>query len=300
MPPATRVDLDINDRVALAPGVHLCEGRLRDGLTSRDHAVNESAAQFLAQLDGTFTVKQIATATAARCDVDVEMAQTDLVDLVAALDRHALVVVSKSTRYRLAPVALLLSALAYMRLDWPQQPARRFAPTLPSLVRAALRSSRWGLVGALVTSLALFVVLLPLAQSGYRSVGALLLYAAIPTVLYAALVLQMLAHEAGHLLALRRLSSGTHYIAVRGVRLSVAYTGASVRQRRVIALAGPAAGLGCGLVMAAGALLLGLSTTEASLPCLLGIAHVYSLMPWAADGAMIFARSSDAPEEQPT
>lgn len=284
------IDLEDADRVSLASGVGVEGSSLLDRQTDREMHINDSAARCLARLDGSRSVAQVAHETAEAYDVDEETARRDLRELITALDRHALVVVHKSLRSRLTMPALTANVVGHLRLDWLDQPARRYAPTCTSLVRAVLRSGRWGFVGACLTSIALFLVLLPNAGSGARSVGELALFATIPAILYAILVVQLFAHEAGHLLALRRLASATHYIAVRGVALSVAHTGATPSDRRLVALAGPLCGVGSGMMMTAIALGVGVGATEALLPLLLSMAHVYSLMPWAADGGMIFGR----------
>jgi len=277
----------------LASGVRLDGSSLVDRQTKRTIDINPPAARFVARLDGSRSVGQVADETAAEFDVDEQTAKRDLRELITALDRQALVVVHKSLRSRMTVPALMSNVIGRLQLDWLDQPARRYAPTYASLVRAVLRSARWGFVGACSTSIALFLVLLPGADSGTRSVSELALFATIPSVLYAILVVQLFAHEAGHLIALRRLSSATHYIAVRGPALSVAHTGAGPSERRVVALAGPLCGIASGVAMTAVALGAGLGVTEAVLPVLLSLAHVYSLMPWAADGSMIFRERAE-------
>lgn len=286
----TPIDLEDADRVSLASGVGVMASSLVDRQTDREIYVNDSAARCLARLDGSRSVAQVAHETAEEYDVDEETARRDLRDLITALDRHALVVVRKSLRGRLTVPALTANVLGHLRLDWFDQPARRYAPTCPSLVLAVLRSGRSGFAGACLTSIVLFLVLLPGAGSGSRSAGELALFATVPAILYAILIVQLFAHEAGHLLVLRRLTSATYYIAVRGLALSVAHTGAGPSERRVVALAGPLCGVASGVLMTAIALGAGVGATEALLPLLLSLAHVYSLMPWAADGSMIFGR----------
>lgn len=297
MTTANEIDLDVHDRVRLAAGVSISSDHLRDDMTGRKIAINRSAFDLISQFDGTRTLKDVATAHARRYGVDPERVQADLRGIVTALDRHALLVIRKSLRHRLAPLLLVGQLLMYLRLDWPRQPARRFPPTVQCLIRAAVRSSRWGLVGACITSLCLFGVLLPLVYAERRSIEAVALYASIPLLLYSALILQMIAHEAGHLVALRRMCGTTYYIAVRGIRLSIAHAGAGFAQRRLIAMAGPAAGFASGLAMGGMALAVGRSLTEASIPLLLAAAHIYSLMPWAADGAMLFTGRETMNEE---
>jgi hypothetical protein len=113
-------------------------------------------------------------------------------------------------------------------------------------------------------------------------------YAAFPLFFVAVQILLLWAHEAGHLLVLRRVGVTDHYLATRGLSIGIAHSGASPRDSRFVAVAGPGTAIVlCGLIAA---VCVGLGATGSALfvgAC--GLLHGYSLLPWTSDGRMLWS-----------
>jgi len=118
----------------------------------------------------------------------------------------------------------------------------------------------------------------------------------IPVMMPVTFFLGMLAHEAGHLLAMRHVGLKPHFVVVRGVNVGINHQRGLASSERVVALAGPGCALVTGLALAgfydAAGLLDILSVYAAGLSFL----HLVSLFPRYADGRLAFTRRAMPPE----
>ena len=221
---------------------------------------------------------------------DRQQVTNDLAELVDELDRQTVVRVHRPVGSYLTSNLLPTLTRRYILLDWPRPPARRFRPQLGPLAWACVVANSWGLAAAGVMSLLLYAILLShgVLESGSPEK---LAYAAAPLALFATLLLQLFFHEAGHLLALRRWGKGLpYYVILRGIRVSIAHAGLPAEQARKVALAGPLAGFGAGILLALLVMPVPQLESLAMLFILTALLQLLSCLPWTADGKMMWRK----------
>lgn len=286
--------LDLQDRVELAHGIRWDGARrhLVDGVLDIEHPANDAAAVVLdAVADGGCLVGELVHRLAREFGIDTQVATTDVLALLVVLDDDALLDVSRPSRLRWRPDEVV-AAVVGLVLGGGDFLARRDRATVGAVLRTTTRVLLLPLVVLVVGFVALVVAL---AQAGAHA-SSELLPEATGFVLAAVLTLwaTTAAHEIGHLAVLSR--AGVRSVLVlRGWRMALLHPRGSVASPRVVAVAGPLAGLAVGLASAALGLAAHLGPGFAVTAAAVGVSHLVHLSPRAADGAVLWRRS--APQE---
>ena len=264
--------------------------------TDRDlrHELNTTAGVVLARVaetDGTSVADLVKTVTCA-FDVDVATASADVKKLVTELNSQALVNLDGSLRARLRTGWVRDEFWAVLAGTPPTLPTVRTSASVPRLVAAML--SRLAAPLAIAIMLVMTVMSVGIVKFGAPDASDVLTVSA-PLVVLLFFASSTIGHEVAHLLVVR-LTNGhpLHVLAALGsARLVYQPRG---RTSRAVAIAGPIAGLlTLGATMALVLWLFERSHVSFTLPMLLGLAaalpHLWSLLPWSADGRQIWARS---------
>ncbi len=288
----TTLELWPADRVRLAHDVVLTSDAMEDRATGRRIELVGAAREFVDALESEESLAHARERLVRTHGWDADVVWRDLLRFVDDLDQHALVQVTHDRSAMLRPGVLALRLHRWLTLDWSRPPATRWPATIPRVVLAVVRSNALGTTAAVVLSAILLLVLVEQGVAGPDGTGKLAM-AAVPVALFAVLLLGMAAHESGHLVALRaHAPDRPYFVVVRGLRVSIAHAGLDPRRKAVVALAGPLLG-----VVATACVALAVATVPSwrglAMPiALTGLLHLYSLMPWAADGRMIWRRGA--------
>ncbi|MEW1724229.1 PqqD family peptide modification chaperone [Streptomyces sp. NPDC093109] len=287
-----QLDIDLRDTATLAPGVRCSDGSLHDGLTDSAVKVNPTASKLIGWLDGHRTLREVSELGAAQWSVPEDSIAEDLVELVITLDRNGLLTIHRAWQPRVHPIAMAGWIGRWLTLDWPLPPSRRVEPRLSKILVAQLLASRWLLLwGGLISA---FMVAL-IATSGASEVRgtSVYLYAAGPPLLLVSALLTVAFHEYGHTVAMRTGSDAPPcFVIVRGSRIAVAHRPMEPAAEKRVAFCGPVAGLLLLGMLTAICLALLPSAVVWPMTALVGAAHAWSLLPWSADGRILWSRSS--------
>lgn len=255
-----------SDILSLSPGFRLnCSNNtLEDTALGVAHQLQPQAHALVIVL-----VRGLAVAELRNLAVVVSVKDLQLTELLGALNITGGLLRSRAARaWPKAPfiqLSHLLMGIMYSRLSWrrPGTPANVFVgvarASLPVSISAALVGSF--MVGSGTVSLG----------TGALAVGFGL----------AVFLLSIFLHELVHILLARRGGAQTAVLQ-RGMRLGILHRTLPPHIEIRSALAGPAVGLGTGLVAAS--CVFALSPTLGLLGCSIGLFHLGGLLPWYGDG----------------
>ncbi|HYH75353.1 MAG TPA: hypothetical protein VD735_05330 [Candidatus Saccharimonadales bacterium] len=257
------------DVLCLAPGFTLANGHLIDSALGASHRVHGAGVYILRALEHQCTYAALMD-LANRSHVSPLECHKLLSFLVSmgALRRHrpfTLQLAALQKRCLHAVVGARYASLAY-----------RFPATAGWVAIASLKACAPLSVAILITSILVAGMGLytPAAVASASTAGLILFIASI------------VVHEAAHMWRVRAYSAACSVLQ-SALRIAVLHPKLTARRERAIALAGPVAGIGfCGVV-AGMAGVFGLSV-GIGIAALLGLFHAVSLLPWTADGKIVY------------
>lgn len=292
--------------VTLAPGIRLARGRLEDQISGHRYPVEGVGTEVLRELLKGRKLAEVESAVANRYGVALDTVARDVAYFLAELDSEGLISVQQNPLAGLRAFVRALAAaapspLALLMVDTTvaAQPARRYPPTLGWVVLACLEAQSvlfTAAIGVIVAAVAAKVVLA--WQQHSVTVELVLGAAAGPVLALLVFAVLFISHEAGHLLAVRGLGMKPRSVACKTWAVGITYLPGRPLQMLVVALAGPLAAFTLSMGLALGISLhpvpqLGLGRLEVSFIMLLGMLHLWSLRPWAADGRQLAAAIFD-------
>lgn len=273
--------LDASDRVALDTCT-LDHDALVDEFTADRYRLGPTAAALLAGCDGRVRAGDLATEHAEAYGVDPSRLLADLGAFVAELASVGLVRVHRPWRHHL--VGGVLDLVVPSPVD-AMVVRRRYPPTLAGCGRAVAHAGR---------TLALLTVVWTAALTGAVAAyapGAPLVVGLVPAAVGLGGLLTIVAHEIGHLLAVRTVNGRARYVAAGPSQVGVIHDVHDPARRRRVAAAGPLAGAAA--AFGAWALVATLPSPADALAVpiavLLGAGHLIGLLPWCADGRHLWA-----------
>lgn len=282
---------DVSDTVRLATAVELVNASpvvLADRALGTAHELNPTAAELVALISGPDGARfqALVDHVDQRYGVPAPQARADLSDLLASLDRSALIDVRRSPA-RLTPRSLVGHAMSRRWWDPQAQPsAARWSCSAAGLLRAVASFTR---VPLLVYAVLAVLFLLALGAIHPDSSLAWRLDATgYLAVLPFMLLWSLYWHELGHVVVLPRDVRDRAILVVRGWRMAILHRGAPPELLPWVAAAGPLLTFVATCALWPLSLLDGLQLTQAfALAPLLAATHLLSLLPFAADGRMI-------------
>lgn len=220
-----------HDRIALPDGVRPLGGGLHDHVRGCTIPVSGTGLEAVA---GTSTPRGAARSLAARFAVDEGRVLRDVLLFCAQLNERLLLNVAPRGGAPVLAARWLRCVPLALPFGLPALPRRRWAIDTGSLC-AIVRSAAPPLGRSTVRLLALgaLVATVVLAAVGARS-------PALGAVVAGAAAAAVVVHELGHLVALRGVPA---CVVTRGLRVVVLHRPASRSRTRLVAAAGPAAGL---------------------------------------------------------
>ncbi len=282
---------DVSDTVRLATAVELTPGSpavLSDRALGTAHELNPTAAELVHLMSGPggALFQALVDHVDRRYDVTADQAQADLSDLLASLDRSALIAVRRSPA-RLTPRSLVGHAMSRRWWDPQAQPsAARWSCTPTGLLRAVAGFTRVPLLVYAVLAALFFLAL------GAIHPHTSLVWRADATGYLAVLPFMLLWslywHELGHIIVLPRDVRDRAILVVRGWRMAILHRGTPPELLPWVAAAGPLVTFIATCALWPLSLLDDLQLSQAfALSPLLAATHLLSLLPFAADGRMI-------------
>lgn len=278
-------------RISLPETVRATNAGLYDSVLDYEFGLTPSASELLRRLLAGQTLGEASLQLAAIYQVSPQRVANDSRELIEQLNKRALVVTKSPLisgdevrdwlRRPLQTAAWALGVL--LAFQWGAPRSRRYQPNLRGVIRGALP-----LVGFLLGGSAAMTVLLwwTVQESGVQ-VGRVLLFAVLsPMAATLLVVVSVIAHEYGHLIALRRVPAT---VVGRGLSLSVAHPVLPTRIGRRVALAGPLLALAAAVMTAVVLFVAGTNQFFIAMGLLVGASHLYSLVPWHHDGKMFWA-----------
>lgn len=260
------------DTIVLAPGVRHEPGVLVDDVRGAAFPLNASAEYLLER--GAAPLGELVDLASRRWGLAPEDARRDVLSFAFELNRLALANVVSGARP-------WMRALTWLTLAVRGVPTARLPATL--VVRAPIDTTRWtGAIAGLVRALAgrlVVVALISVAALWVLAAGggrALLVSSAVVGLSVAVAVL---AHEAGHVVALRRIPAA---IVLRRGRVSVLHPPLSESRATIVALAGPSVPVVLGVALAAASVEVGSTLSAVAAGPL--VAHALSATVVARDG----------------
>lgn len=276
-----------SSRPRLSPSVHHDGNRMLDRASGRGIDLNDTAKHIVYRIDGTRSVREIASGLSERFGVEERKALDDTKKLIDALHRGGLVRARPPCRYRLAYLVVTLRTLHVSVLRGGIFARKRVdihgGGFLAILAQIALHISvrYWWLVAYLVLLGGVPLMLL---------VGGVPRTLLAPLILCSALLLGVSLHESAHLYVLRKHARNPWlgYLSFTSIKVSI-------RRPRIdreeldheVAVSGPLCPVICGVA---------LSTLNAVYPSFLLAAsgmlltvHALSLLPPSKDGKRLFS-----------
>lgn len=305
--------LGADDVVTLAPGVCVAPGGLADAATREVHPLNHLGIFIASRLDGDRRFGDLIDEVSVAYDVPRLLVWDDTLGFLSQLNSRSLIRVQSGTWLgarvgREAREVMASRGLVLFGRDWLRpvtKSARRRPPKFRYLPGACFEAHRLLILLVLllsaVSAAATLTLSAPATDSQWRAWQAMILA---PAVLVLVHLVLMVVHEAGHLAAMQTVGLRPAYTVVRGLAVGVVHRRGDPGQERTVSLAGPLAAFAAGWVLTFAA---GLSSwpsrhvpqVMALFPAAVGVAHLFSLTPWGADGKqLLWARRGkrDAPE----
>lgn len=298
---ALRHRYDVNDRFTLVDGVVPDDRGLHDGTTGERLVLDPLGVALIARLAASEppTLGELAAALVARYDLDPQAAFSRVTDYLDALDRSAVLRrLEGPSPVEAARTTVRTRGLGLFVVDWLSV-ARggrtdRHPPTVRGLTAAVVRT-QW-IIPALGVVLALAVLAITALALGVDRVsdsGQVRAVILSPLLVGLAHVVLFWVHEGGHLLVAAHGRGGRtepRFVVTRGRKVGIVRTRGRAADEVLISAAGPIAA--ASMAFAFG--LLGFqgtgegSSTDSyllsSIALVLGIGHLLSLLPFAADG----------------
>ena len=281
------LEVHAGDVVSLMPAVQLDNGFLIDPIRSSALPVNQSAGELLALLRQPRQVRQLIEEFAVTVDIGTAVARRDVLATLDQLDALYLIDVRRDWRGRLTPRALRLRVMVLLTLEQGRPAAWSRRAGFREVTVAVLRGAGPFLLTA--------VALVPLLAIVLDSSGALawlgtsaLVFSLVPVLLLSLATVQFVAHEYAHCLVSEHFRASP-YVVQRGSRIFVTHRGLGDAQRRLVAVAGPVVGAAVGLLQAAALWWFQLAEI-AQVALSVGVLQLLSLVPWTADGRLLWRR----------
>ena len=283
--------------IALAPAVRLLDDGLEDEISGHRYPVAGAGTEILRQLVEGKPVGEVTLLIASEYDVPSSLVAGDLESFLGELDGQALISTRQSYAAGVRAFFRALSVAVPSPLDLLMvdtsglaQPARRYPPSLVSVVRACMEAQTLLYATALCLIMAAVAAKLIVAwvqQSASLDVA--IFAAARPILALGIFALLFVCHESGHLLALRALHMQPRSVASKMWAVGITYVPGRPLQMLIVAIAGPfsafVVAMGLALFLSDHPFIaLGGGNLEVSYVILFGLLHLWSLRPWAQDG----------------
>lgn len=276
-----------DDVVALADGVALVDGELYDALRHGGIELNASAQFICEQISSPRRVGAVAEALATRYSISFEQSAADTRALCCELDRDGMLTLRRPLMARVHPARMKEAAIRVFTLGWGVPPAHRYRNTPLGFVGAVTRAT-WPLLLGGILCTAFIVGLMAVVWSpGATASNVRLDTAFYPLWGVLLLVFLLSVHEGAHAMVARNLA-GAPFLTVRGTKIAVSHRARSAEQVRRIAAAGPLAALTVGFAVTGW--LAPFDAVASALAALAALPHLWSLLPWSADGDHIWRR----------
>ena len=282
---------DVSDTVRLATGVELVDqgpAALADRALGTVHELNPTAAELVALFSDPrgARLQALVDHLDRRYGVPAPQAHADLSDLLASLDRSALIEIRRSPA-RLTPRSLVGHAMSRRWWDPQAQPsAARWSCSPAGLLRAVAGFTRVPLLVYAVLAVLFFWALG--AIHPHSSLVWRLDATGYLAVLPFMLLWSLYWHELGHVLVLPRDVRDRAILVVRGWRMAILHRGTPPELLPWVAAAGPLLTFVTTCALWPLSRIDGAQLTQAfALAPLLAATHLLSLLPFAADGRMI-------------
>jgi hypothetical protein len=272
---------------------------LRDPASGALVELNETAAWYVERLCSGATVGSVATAAGGTFGIDDVRAFDDIQAVVDHLDRIGLVLIRRSARTRFSPTFTWLRLVDVAQLRFHRPVLHRYRPTLLGILRGVGRQSQLQVALAAAAGIVLAAMIGWVNELPLRTMPELFGYALLPMLLLGWHLALLVCHEHGHLVALRWSKTPLYFVGVRGLKFAVVHAPTSGRAAPVVAVAGPAAAAVVGAsVGGAFATVEGWSAWGIAVASS-GALHLLSLLPWAADGRMLWHGHHGGPDGTP-
>lgn len=278
-------------RISLPGSVRVTPAGLYDSVLDHEFHLTASASEMVRLLSSGSTLGNAARQLADRYEVSPQVVAEDARALLELLNERALIVTQgpllsydefrDCLRHPLRAAGLGLAVL--LTFEWGTPSARRHQPNLRGLLRGALPFLAVLLTSSLIMTALLWWVV---QGSGVQMKRTLLFAILSPMAATLLAIVSVIAHEYGHLLALRRIPAT---VISRGLSLSVAHPALPTPIGRWVALAGPLLALVAAIATAAILFVTGTDRFFIAMGLLVGASHLYSLAPWHHDGRMLWA-----------
>ena len=281
------LDVHSGDLVSLMPAARIDNGCLVDPIRNSALLVNASAGELLALLKEPRPLRELIEEFAVTAGIGAAAARRDVLATLDQLDRLYLVDVKRDWRGRLTPRALRTRVTLLLTLEQGRPAAWSRRASFRDVTVAVLRGAGPFLLAAVALVPLLAIVLDTSGALGWLGLSALA-FSLVPVLLLALATAQFVAHEYAHCLVSEHFRASP-YVVQRGSRILVTHRGLADTQRRLVAVAGPVAGAAVGLVQAAA--LWWLQVAEiAQVALSVGVLQLLSLVPWTADGRLLWRR----------
>lgn len=290
MQPLAPFDVDIRDFVMFT---HCAvDGDvLHDDLSGSVIRINAVGRRVVELCDGTSTLGAVVRAVAEQFGVDRDRVLPDVLAFLESAERLGLIRVRRDLWARVSPAALLHRALHLLSLQATRTERRRYPATAYGCAAATLRATRLPLALALVTAplMAYVIVVQPTLGPATAAVAA-----AVPLAVVVFVQTTIWLHELGHLLALPGEARRHAYFTARPLTVTMSFDATSAVNRRLLAIAGPFAGVVACVLASVALTLVDLPDGATTGPLLVALGHLGSLTPWAQDGRLFLAHRSAA------
>jgi hypothetical protein len=288
---------DSGATIALAPAVRMVDACLEDEISGHRYPVAGAGSDILKRLAEGTPVGEVVTSIARNYDVPSSLVAGDLESFLIELDGQALISTRQSYLAGVRAFFHALSVAVPSPLDLLMvdtsglgQPARRYPPSLLSVVRACIEAQTLLYATALCLIMAAVAVKLIVAwEQQSASLDVAIYAAARPVLAIAIFALLFICHESGHLFALRALHMQPRSVASKMWAVGITYVAGRPFQMLIVALAGPLSAFVVAMALALflsdhPLMSLGGGNLEVSYVILFGLLHLWSLRPWAQDG----------------
>jgi hypothetical protein len=303
----------------LGPGVQLKGRVITDQSTSVTHELNSTGAQALQFMIDGHTFGEACSALARAGGVSESVVEDDLRTMLVHLDSYDLLAIRNpraGARVRQAwftlgyglsnPSWSYLALLAWITRPPRTGVGRRFEPNIWGICRGALLSQRRILTTAATLAIVFMGLVLVLRLINDLTIGDEIAFGLKLVLAAAGFFLLVVAHEYGHLAALRLLREKASYVVARPLTVSLVHGELTGGKEIFVGLAGPVLALAVGIGAAALLHVAGrepfgiLTVSVATFMVAMAALHLLSLGPWSSDGKPLWrklarTRKSEAP-----
>ena len=299
--------------VRLGSGVHLKGRVITDESTSVIHELNSTGAQALQFMIDGHTFGEACSALARAGGVSESVVEDDLTTMLIHLDSYDLLAIRNpragarlgqawsTLRHGLInPIWSCLALLAWISRPPRRGVGRRFEPNIWGICRGALLSQRRILTTAATLAIVFMGLVLVLGLLPDLTIGDEMAFGLKLALAAAGFFLLVVAHEYGHLAALRLLREKANYVVARPLTVSLVHGELTGGKDIFVGLAGPILALAVGIATAALLHVAGgepfgfLTVSVATFIVALAALHLLSLGPWSSDGKPLWRKIARA------